>query len=275
MGNYESFTTNNYVTIYSMSNSSYQDWQGELLDKTFRHVGMPGKLYRLVSDDLEYPNKSFATSNISTVIKMPSFAKLPNRVYTAMNKPGSLIELFKRVNIPDSTIMIFLDPDMIFTKKWIPNPEKNTVVGQKWKGYSNAFCANTQILENCPMDDNEAIMYPFAMRAADAKKIAQDYYNFSSVFSDDWMVEMSALVAAFKKNKLKIVTNDAIGLCNDWDNNNDPNAPIMHYCQCVKDSNSSELWCKRRHIKGTDVPNPSVATNRVDYEVLKALHYFR
>ena len=271
MGNTESFTTNNYITIYSVSNSDYQEWQADLLDKTFKQVGMPGTLYRLVSDDLDFPNRPFGTSSISKVIKVPSFAKLPNRIYTAMNKPGSLIELFKRINIPNDTIMIFVDPDMIFTKPWLPTPDFGTVYGQRWKGYSKAYCANTQQLENCPNSETDSIMYPFSMRAADAKKISQDYFNYSAVFSNDWMVEMAALVAAMKHSKLSIITNESIGLCNDWNNNNDPNAPILHYCQCVKDKYGNELWCKRRHTKGTKVPNPSVALNRVDREVLQRL----
>jgi len=271
MGNHESFSNNhnNYVTLYSISNSDYMEWQADLLDESFKRVGMPGTLYRLVSQDLDYPTRPLGTSNIAQIITTPSYAKLPTRIYTPMNKPGSLLEFLRQTDIPENTIMIFVDPDMIFTKQWLPQPKVGSVVGQRWKGYNIEYCKQTQYY--CPQTEQEAIMYPFSIRLSDARKMAQNYYKFSAKQSEDWMVEMSALVAAILSVGLKIETYESIGLCNDWNNNNDERAPIIHYTQGVRDINGTEIWTKRRHLKGTKVPSSSLATNRVDRIILELL----
>jgi hypothetical protein len=270
----------NYVTIYSISNSPYQEWQADLLDYSFAKSGQPGSLVRLVSEDLDHVGREVALSSVGDTFSSPAYEGSTGAFkYKPMNKPGALgyflneTEVGKKLD--DSDIVLLVDPDMIFTKEWTPDFKEGTVFGQKWKGYSRSFCKKTSTEDRfCPRSDNEAVMYPFAIYVKDLRKIVQDYYEFSKHYAKtrNWMQEMTALVLAMEKNGLKIDTEENIGICNNWDNNNDEDAPLVHYCQTVKDKDGKELWGKHRYTPGDKVPDPEVAQNRVDRIVLETLH---
>jgi hypothetical protein len=265
--------------LYSISNSPYQEWQAELLDYSFKKSNQPGTLIRLVSIDSKFPDRKIPKSSVGYTLLTPNFSKLTESVdWPVMNKPGSMVYLFDHFNFnPDSTLL-FMDPDMIFLKPWVPGNRVKigTVFTQKWKGYSQKSCENTSINpELCPKSENECSMYPFAIKAIDMKKLAPDISKFSREGylrkEKSWQLDMSAFVNAMVKSKLNVITVDNIALCNNWDNNNDSDAPMMHYCQSIKDKYGKEIWGKRRYKAWDPVPDPSLATNRVDREVLKMI----
>lgn len=263
--------------VYSISNSPYQEWQADLLDYSIKKVGQPGTVIRLVSQDPKYPNRKVPRSKIGMTVETEDFSKYSDG-YSPTNKPGSLVTLFKKHKLPPQAVAILCDPDMIFTKRWDPRPETpmGTVYGQRWKGYGKSYCSRTtSYSEDCPKDESEAIMYPFAMTVRDLGRILPRYYASSREYPKyrDWMVEMTALVVAQNDPKmgLKIVTVPNIGLCNDWDNHNDEEAPLVHYCQSIKNKNGEEIWSKRRYRAWDPVPEPKMALNRVDRVVLSTI----
>ena len=270
----------NYVTIYSISNSPYQEWQADLLDYSFAKSGQPGSLVRLVSEDLDHVGREISLSSVGDTFSSPAYEGATGSFkYKPMNKPGALGYFLNETEVgqklDDTDVVILVDPDMIFTKEWTPDFDEGTVFGQKWKGYSRGYCKKTSKEDRfCPRTDNDALMYPFAIYVKDLRKIVKDYYEYSKYYTQtrDWMQEMTALVLAMNKNGLKIETEENIGICNNWDNNNDEDAPLVHYCQTVKDKDGRELWGKHRHNMGDKVPDPSVAQNRVDRVVLETIH---
>ena len=266
--------------LYSMSNSPYQEWQGDLLDFSFQHVNQPGTLIRIVTDDTKYPNRKVPESKVGYTFYTPNYSKLNDKTdWPVMNKPGSMKYLMDHVNFKPGAILLFFDPDMIFTKKWIPKVQKGTVYTQRWKGYSQDYCKQTSIEpELCPDKEEECTMFPFAITASDMKTIAPTLETFARngyLKKAQWMADMSAFVTSMAKHKLKVITVPNIALCNDWDNHNDPDAPILHYCQAARDKNKKEIWGKRRYKAWDTVPDPSTATNRVDREVLTMIHKYR
>lgn len=281
------FNLRNYITVYSISNSPYQEWQADLLDYSFIKSGQPGTLVRLVSDDADYIGRETPVSKVTNAVTIhtPAYENIGSEMsYKPMNKPGSLLYMLNKTefgkNLKDDDVILLVDPDMIFTKPWTPDFTGNVVYGQKWKGYSKEFCNKTSGPNSrfCPKSDNEAVMYPFAIYVKDLKKITPDYYDFSKYFSKskNWMQEMTALDLAINRNRLKIETEENIGLCNDWDNNNDEEAPLIHYCQTVKDKDGKEIWGKHNYRPGNSVPDSSKGLNRVDRVVLeyvKELYY--
>ncbi|MCK4919382.1 MAG: hypothetical protein KAS01_03260, partial [Candidatus Pacebacteria bacterium] len=195
--------------------------------------------------------------------------------WPVMNKPGGLKYFFEKNLFNDEDTLIFLDPDMIFVKAWDPKVEKGKAYGQKWKGYLKSYCQKISIQpELCPARDDECLMYPFVIKAGDMKKMSDDieYFSRKGYFKcADWMGDMPAYVTAMVKHKLIVETKDNIGVCNNWDNCDDEEAPIMHYCQPIKDKNGEEIWDKRNYDGCGLPPDSSLATNRVDREVLKTL----
>jgi len=278
--------------IYSAGNSGYQEWQSDLLDFSFNESKQPGTLVRIVSDD-NNQRKIIKTKFGKTLIT-PDYSKISNdKVWPVMNKPGSmkffmdsLSTEFKERN--KNSTLLFLDPDMIFINQWDPRDKfkSGQVYGQKWKGYGNKYCVETSIYpENCPVSDNNVIMFPFAIKLGDFDSISDDIANFAKngyLKKNQWMADMSAFVTAIERKGLENIPIDNLGLCNNWDNNNDPDAPIMHYCQAIRNIDGKEIWGKRIYqsdYKHGDIfnklPDHSQTTNRVDREVIKMLTKFR
>jgi hypothetical protein len=269
----------NMYLVYSISNSPFQEWQADLLDYSIAEAKQPGTVIRLCSQDRRYPGRETPQSKSGITINTPNFSRIsPDKDWPVMNKPGSLKYLFKDNIVSDHDTLIFLDPDMIFTKKWVPDVGRGIALGQKWKGYGHQYCQKTSILpELCPVKEVDCLMYPFAIKAENMKKIIEDIEAFAKegyLKCNDWMADMSAFVTAMVKNKIKMATIDNIGLCNNWDNHNDKTAPIMHYCRPIRDSSDNIIWGKWRYKPWSMPPEPSQATNHVDREVLKMLRKY-
>jgi len=264
--------------IYSISNSPYQEWQADLLDYSFNKVKQPGTLIRLCSEDSKYPKRKPSLSKAGLTICTPDYSKLTSKIdWPVMNKTGSLKYIFKINLLHDEDTLIFLDPDMIFIKIWDPEVKMGQAYGQKWKGYSHNYCQKTSVQpELCPANEDECLMYPFAIKAGDMKNIVEDIEYFSRkgyLKCNDWMADMSAFVTAMVKGKIRIETKGNIGLCNNWDNN-DKAAPIMHYCRPIKDKFGKIIWGKWRYQPWRLPPDFSQTINKVDREVLKMLQKF-
>lgn len=286
-------------TIYSMSNSPYQDWQADLLDWSFVRSGQPGNLIRLCSEDSHFPGRPHSRSRVGETLLTPNYAQIDWPYYRfwrcnipvspfkrkidwpVMNKPGSLQYLFEHRAFDEDDTLIFLDPDMVFTKPWIPALERGTVCGQKWFGYTKSYCEQSSIHpELCPETQDDCIMYPYAINAGDLKGMLTDFEYFSREgykkatrdhVGDNWMSDMPAFQTAMTKHDLVMEPYDNIGLCNNWENNNDPDAPILHYCQPALDHEGNQIWRKSGYVPWQLPPSPSLATNRVDREFLSLL----
>ena len=287
--------------LYSAGNSGYQEWQSDLLDFSFKESKQPGILIRIVSDDSKDQRPIIKTKDPKERYTMitPDFSKLTDtKIWPVMNKPGSMEYFINRLS-PEfkqrnkQATLVFLDPDMIFIKSWDPRNDfkMGEVIGQKWKGYSNGYCSQTSIDTGyCPKsesnsDNSGPLMFPFAIKMGDMEKIAGDVSNYAKkgyLKHNQWMADMSAFVTAIEKHELKNKQIDNLGICNDWDNNDDPDAKIMHYCQAAKNKDGKEIWGKRRYQSGykhgdtfDPVPDPSETMNRVDREVLTLINRFR
>lgn len=275
--------------VYSIGNSGYQEWQGDLLDFSFVLSKQPGTLIRLVSDDSQDKRKINKTKYGYTLIT-PDFSRVGDKVWPVMNKPGSMKYLMDALSPEWKTrnqnaTFVFLDPDMIFTKPWDPRDKftRGQVYGQKWKGYSRTYCEDTSIrTELCPDSEEDGpIMFPFAMKVGDFDNISDDISEFAKkgyLKKSQWMADMSAFVTAIEKAGYKNIQIDNLGLCNNWNNKDDESAPIVHFCQSIKNSSGKKIWSKHHYQRNytygdrfQDVPDPSEAVNRVDREVLQMI----
>jgi hypothetical protein len=286
-------------TIYSMSNSPYQDWQGDLLDWSFVQSGQPGNLIRICSADTHFRGRPPSRSRVGRTLLTPNHAlpDLPRHrpwrfgipaglfqrqtEWPVMNKPGSLKYLFEHCAFGENDTLIFLDPDMVFTKPWVPVFERGTVCGQKWFGYTKAYCESTSIHpEFCPETEDDCIMYPYAIKAGDLEELVSDIEHFSREgyrkaksgnVEGSWMSDMPAFQTAMTKHALIMQPHDNVGLCNNWGNRDNADAPILHYCQPMLDAQGNHIWGKSKYVAWDTPPDPSLATNRVDREVLTML----
>ena len=265
-------------TIYSISNSPYMEWQADLLDYSFKKSGQPGTLIRLCSDDEGYMNRKRTISKNGYTLFTKSYAvPAPGKTCATLNKCFSIDYLFEKYKFNENAMLIFLDPDMIFVKPWNPYNEfsKGTIYGQKWKGYGYEYCKKTSVdFSKCPQTENYTYMFPFAIMANDLKDISTEIATTSKsgfLKHNDWMVDMTAFLTVPIKHNIKIEAVDNIGICGNWDNANDKDAPIMHYCQPINDKKRNKIWYKQEYKANQDVPNPNEADNLVGYNVLSTI----
>ena len=127
----------NKYTIYSTTNSDYQDWQCELLEYTFNKVGNTSKLIKLCSDD---ENKPLKKSLYSNIIKLPLYLEPNNNdindindnhdVYNKIYSLKDWNENYKYKTKEGSILL--LEPDMIFIQDVNIHTIVGTIKGQHW-----------------------------------------------------------------------------------------------------------------------------------------------
>jgi len=96
-------------TVFSTSDSPSMQWQSELLEYSWKHVGQPGELIRLVGTDTgALPGHRHART-----IGAPSWQVHPltQDDYAPYNKPASLLQWLRNER-PDGTVLL-LDPSAL------------------------------------------------------------------------------------------------------------------------------------------------------------------
>ena len=117
-------------TVFSTSDSPYMQWQSEFLEYSWKQVGQPGELIRLVSSHRPtVPEHRYARS-----VGSPSWRIHPvtGDRYPPYNKMASLLH-WLRTERPDGTVLL-LDPDCVFTAPIRREVAEGHPVGQKWIG---------------------------------------------------------------------------------------------------------------------------------------------
>ena len=298
--------------IYSMSNSPYQQWQAELLDFSAREVGQRGVIVRLCSLDVAAPDAKLQPSAQGYTFVTPSYAETGDTAlhrfvswskrqlkqsvhgrfhFYCLNKALAMQAFLEsHADLDDEAKLLWLDPDMIFNSPWDPPAQmvrRGYVAGQYWWGYDPLWCQQNNGPESeplCPVS-GAAIMFPFCITVGDMRTIVESYGRFSAEIYDrtrDWKSEMYGLVMAMSAAHLECRTIAALGPCNNWPEGvpDDPDAPISHYTQVMKDRAGQELWDKRTYTPLTlsvpwqRPPQHSEAATLTDQRSLQMLHRF-
>jgi len=298
--------------IYSMSNSAYQQWQADLLDFSVQEVGQPGVIVRLCSLEGGVRASRVRPCERGYTFVTPSFAELGHtglkrlvlwskrllrlRVhgrfhFYCLNKALAMKSFLEsHPALDDEAKLLWLDPDMVFSKPWAPpasSVHRGVVTGQYWWGYDQSWCQRNagrshEVL--CPPSDS-AIMFPFCITVGDMRAIVDSYARFSAEIYHrvrDWKSEMYGLVMAMSTARLECRTIAALGTCNNWPGGlpEDSDAPISHYTQAMYDRNGRELWDKRKYTPHTMAtpwhrpPDPGRASCLTDQRSLQMLHRF-
>lgn len=273
----------NLYVIYSIGEEERQEWPADLLDYSFRRSQQRGTLIRLVSGDRWREGGQLPLTANGHTLVTPAF--FPELKWPVVNKVGSLDFLFRKLD-PEfcrrnaEATLLFLDPDMIFTSAWEPSGlvRPGKAFGQRWIGYERAYCEkSSDSIEWCPDSEEDCLMYPFAITFADMERLAPAILEEALASfhkHNDWMVDMTAFVIAMAKDGLEVETAPNFGICNVWESKNDESAPILHYCQAMFDCSGNEIW-RKNYTPWKPVPDPALATNRVDREVLSTLSELR
>ena len=241
--------------IVGTSKCEYQAWQIKLLHWSLKKVNQKSKLVVLLSGDYghrdETPDFSFLSDAI--LIDQPDYAhqwQTGNDDWWGgiPNKYKSIEWLCNNNYFKDEDKLLFLDPDMVFTKSVDFDLEDNHIIGQKFIDFVPlpGWEDREEDLAN-----PKGIMYPFALKFSTLKKFYKKYTEYCELIrkkEGKWEAEMWGLDYAIKDSNIKVDLIEDIGTCTAWnDRGRQTIGPIIHYPNIIPDKEGGNLFFKQDH----------------------------
>ncbi len=236
-------------------------WQCELLEYSWSRYQQPGELVRLVAcdHDSSLPGHRHAKTirTAFTNVDPDSGDQYPpyNRLY-------SMKEWLDREN-PSGTVLI-LDPDMVFRNSVKKEVEPDSPIGQQWVdfGMSERKKAVTAQISRVEFAQVQPVTWPALIHTDDLKKLMPRWIELTVEYrkaTGGWEDDMFAFAVA--SAELGIVYSFE-NLCawTPWAEEKVAGAPIVHYCQPLRDDNDEVIWSKNRYQPWSRVESPEAAT---------------
>ena len=252
-------------------------WQSELLEYSWRQVGQPGELIRLVaSDSGAVPGHRYART-----IATPSSQVHPltGDDYAPYNKPASLLH-WLRTERPDGTVLL-LDPDCVFQAPILREVVEGHPVAQRWVGIAHiegddgfglgprfAFLKRHGVR---PQTRAQLGMIPTLIHTRDLERIAARWLEVTALVRHKVVDPQGRRMWESDMFAYAIVTAEAglvheltsLGICTNWRPDEAADAPIIHYCQAIEDKGGAFIWSKHHYAPWARVADPQRA--RYDY----------
>ena len=263
-----------YIVV-STSHCNYQDWQIKLLYWSLKRVRQEGKLVILLSDDNGHPGEylDYNWEDVITITQ-PDYAQ---EYQTANNDWwGGIPNKYKSIEwlvdnnyFQDDDDLLFLDPDMVFTKPINISCNPEEIKAQRWIDYIDC--------ESIPASGQhgEGIMYPFILKFSTLKTITPLYVKYCQTLrpeTNNWISEMWALDGAVKDNGIKIEYLDQLGTCLAWNSpprDKEYNGDLLHFPNEVIGEEDKRLFFKQDYTFDPNMPfDLSKPLNRVDQTLI-------
>ena len=243
-----------YIVV-GTSRCEYQAWQIKLLHWSLKKVNQKGKLVVLLSEDYGHKNENpdFNFLSDSIIITQPDYAhqwQIANNDWWGgiPNKYKSIEWLCENNYFQDNDKLLFLDPDMVFTKSVDFELEDNHIIGQEFihyvplKGWED---------REKDIQNPKGIMYPFTLKFSTLKKFYNKYTEYCEQIrkkEGKWEAEMWGLDYAIKDSNIKVDLIEDIGTCTAWnDHNRKIIGNIIHYPNIIPDKEGNNLFFKQDH----------------------------
>jgi hypothetical protein len=276
-------------TVFSTSNSAYQNWQAELLEYSWKRVGQEGELIRLVATD--DPNGLPAHKHARTVITQPwTFHPNTGDFYPIYNKPASLFEWLNRER-PYGTVLL-IDPDCAFRAPVNREVEQGNPASQIWVRFwqgeaatpfelgsrfdsLSRYCANTE-------PRAQGVMIPTLIHTRDLRRIAGRWLELCGIVRQEvrddqgkpmWESDMIAYIVAAAEYGLVHQCGD-YGICTSWSEKDVIDAPIIHYCHPIYSAAGEQLFAKGTYEPWMRIAEPSSAREAHGRDLLTLLNEF-
>ena len=264
-------------TVFSTTDSPFQQWQSELLEYSWNKVGQPGELIRLVATAEErLPAHRYART-----IAAPPWQIHPTTAddYGPYNKPASLLH-WLQTERPDGTVLL-IDPDCVFREPIRREVAEGCPVAQKWIGISHdrggdgfALGPRFSFLERHGVRARtkaQLAMIPTLIHTRDLARIAARWLEVTALVREEvtdcdgrrmWESDMFAYAIVTAEAGLAHELT-SLGICTNWSPHDAVDAPIIHYCQAIEGNAGESLWSKYDYQPWRRVVDPSRA--RHDY----------
>jgi hypothetical protein len=264
-------------TVFSTTDSPFQQWQSELLEYSWNQVGQPGELIRLVATATD----TLPVHRYARTIGTPSWQVHPltGDDYGPYNKPASLLH-WLRTEHPEGTVLL-IDPDCVFQEAICREAAEGKPVAQKWIGISHdtsdegfALDRRFAFLEAHgvrPQTRAQLGMIPTLIHTRELERIAARWLEVTALVRQEvtdqdgrrmWESDMFAYAIVTAEAGL-VHELTSLGICTNWSPDDAVDAPIIHYCQAIEGNGGESIWSKYDYRPWRRVAEPTRA--RYDY----------
>lgn len=260
-------------SVVCTDTNPYGDWQTRLLEHSWREVEMPGELLRLVAAPGDTPVPVHSVARVVQTEATNTHPRMPTP-YAGMNRLLSLQEWLERER-PVGTVLI-LDCDFVFRASVDIRAKPGVPIGQEWFrfGTSPRITEIWSELTDVPRDSVQPITWPLFIHTSDLRRIMPRWIDLTIQLREldgAWESDMFACVIVLAEFGL-ICEFETLGAWMDWPEEFVAGAPIIHYCQRVRDNEGETLWYKQEYRPweplGVDPQSASLSYTRDLLEIV-------
>ncbi len=245
-------------TVFSTTDSPFQQWQSELLEYSWREARQPGELIRFVATT----GATVPAHRDARTIATPPWQIHPDTGddYAPYNKPAALLH-WLRTEQPEGTVLL-VDPDCVFQSAIHREVAEGAPVSQQWIGLTHAsrgggfaldsrfaFLEEYGVRARIPA---QLAMIPTLIHTRDLARIAARWLEVTALVREKVTDSQGGRMWESDMFAYAIVTAEAglaheltsLGICTNWLPDDAPDAPIIHYCQAIEGHGGEKLWSK-------------------------------
>jgi hypothetical protein len=268
--------TNSEVhTVFSVDGSLYQRWQADLLAYSYRKVGQPGPLTRLLSAD--GPPTPFAGNTFQTRLYSPHPATGDH--YPPYNRIMALKDWLSEGH-PAEEVLLLIEPDCVFLRSLIVEPVSRGYPVSHPVGYMDPLANAELVQRHCSRPDlvDAAGIPTLLIHRDDLMELVPLWIEKTEDIRNDptsreligggWIADMWGYTCAAAeiglRHKLRALARGQGEYQADL--------PIIHYCNSSSSAEHDWRWDKRYYRPWERVPDPPEDLPSVDKTLIGLLN---
>ncbi len=248
-----------YHALFSAETKPYFKWQSVLLAHTHKQVQQPGSLICLLSGQ-EDPGflDGYSQGQIFPV-RLVTYNAVNKDHFPGYNKDSALIDYLTKVP-PGDRIYLLLDPDMVFTRSWVPTLETGEEIGELVGYMDPTKDPGKAVIKRYARrhgDQVQAVGFPLVMRESALREITDRWHILTEVLRGDlwvreklnWVTDMwsFSIACAEAGVRFRLERNCSFTLDQETDR------PLLHYTYSTH-SRSGYHWDKRNYTPWNPLP---------------------
>lgn len=263
-------------TVVCTDINDYVHWQCELLEYSWSRINQPGKLVRLVAceDDQALP-----THRHAEVFRTRPSNVHPQSgdVYVCYNRLYSLQQWLEEEDIQGTILMV--DSDVVFRSPIKAEAERGSPIAQPWLDYGVSAEFRAAIENGAPavdVDGLQPVTWPALIDAQDLRRLLPRWIDVTVEIREQIRrqeSDMFGFLAAAQEMQLEFTPQTTTAFM-PWPDDQVANAPIIHYCQEVKDHADQPLWSKFSYQPWGRIENPASAQLPYCVDLLNLVNEF-
>ncbi|MFK7918853.1 MAG: hypothetical protein AB8G14_12290 [Ilumatobacter sp.] len=235
-------------SVVCTDTNPYGTWQTEFLEHTWVRANMPGELLRLVGTPNGEELPLHQTARVVRTTATNSHPRL-NAEYTGMNRLHSLAYWLEHER-PVGTVLI-LDCDFAFRAPLVTRSEPGSPIGQTWYDFTWSGHWGDLAEEISPgvRPALQAVTWPLLIHTFDLRRVIDRWVEVTARVrsqSGAWESDMIALPIVLAEYRLQCELK-MLAAWMPWPDDVVGDAPIIHYCQPIRDRVGNTLWYKQQY----------------------------